>query len=103
MPSPSRTDLCRKREARTMVRRFAPWLIHQLNVAMSIRLGIRMTDEQRQRLHDHMQEMIEDILTDYGMRPVIKISGTPLIVVTASADAGPTGRPSHASLVQARA
>jgi hypothetical protein len=103
MPSPSRSDLCRKREARTMVRRFAPWLIHQLNVAMSIRLGIRMTDEQRQRLHDTMQEMIEDILTDYGMRPVIKISGTPLIVVAANADAGATARARSGRLAQAGA
>jgi hypothetical protein len=68
MHSPSRSELCRKREARTMVRRFGPWLTHQLNVAMSIRLGIRMTDEQTQRIHDNMQEMIEDIFTDYGMR-----------------------------------
>jgi hypothetical protein len=103
MPSPSRSDLCRKREARTMVRRFAPWLINQLNVAMSIRLGIRMTDEQRQRLHDTMQEMIEDILTDYGMRPVIKISGTPLIVVAANADAGATARARSGRLAQAGA
>jgi hypothetical protein len=87
MLSPSRSELCRKREARIMVLRFAPWLIHQLNVAMSIRLGIRVTDEQTQRIHDNMQEMIEDILTDYGMRPVTKISGVPLIIVAASADA----------------
>jgi hypothetical protein len=103
MPSPSRSDLCRKREARTMVRRFAPWLIHQLNVAMSIRLGIRMTDEQRRRLHDSMQEMIEDILTDYGMRPVIKISGPPLIVVAANPDAGATARACSGRLAQAGA
>ena len=75
MPSPSRSELCRKREARVMVRRFAPWLINQLNGAMSIRLGIRMTDEQTQRIRDNMQEMIEDIFTDYGMRPVTRISG----------------------------
>jgi hypothetical protein len=60
-----------------MVRRFAPWLFNQLNLAMSTRLGIRMTEEQRQRLHDAMQEMIEDILADYGMRRVIKVSGLP--------------------------
>ena len=103
MPSPSRSELCRKREARIMVRRFGPWLTNQLNVAMSIRLGIRMTDEQTQRIHDNMQEMIEDIFTDYGMRPVTRISGAPLIIVAANADAGPTARPSRASLVQARA
>ena len=103
MLSPSRSELCRKREARTMVRRFAPWLTHQLNVAMSNRLGIRMTDEQRQRIDDNMQGMIEDILTDYGMRPVTKTSGGPLLVVAASADAGPTARPSRLGLVQARA
>jgi hypothetical protein len=103
MQSPSRSELCRKREARTMVRRFAPWLIHQLNVAMSIRLGIRMTDEQTRRIHDNMQEMIEDIFTDHGLRPVTRISGAPLIVVAANADAGPTARPGRVSLVQARA
>jgi hypothetical protein len=103
MLSPSRSELCRKREARTMVRRFAPWLINQLNVAMSIRLGIRMTDEQTQRIHDEMQEMIEDILTDYGMRPIIKISGVPFTIVAASADAGPTARPCRGGLAQARA
>jgi hypothetical protein len=103
MHSPSRSELCRKREARTMVRRFGPWLTHQLNVAMSIRLGIRMTDEQTQRIHDNMQEMIEDIFTDYGMRPVIRTSGAPLIVVAANADAGPTARSGRASLIQARA
>jgi hypothetical protein len=101
MLSPSRNELCRKREARAMVRRFAPWLIHQLNVAMSIRLGIRMTDEQTQRIHDTMQDMIEDILTDYGMRPVFKGSGAPLIIVATSAGAGSTARPPR--LAQARA
>jgi hypothetical protein len=103
MQSPSRSELCRKREARTMVRRFGPWLSHQLNVAMSIRLGIRMTDEQTQRIHDNMQEMIEDILTDYRMRPVTKVSGAPLILVAANADAGPTARPFRGALAQARA
>jgi hypothetical protein len=103
MQSPSRNELCRKREARTMVRRFGPWLSHQLNVAMSLRLGIRMTDEQTQRIHANMQEMIEDILTDHGMRPVTKISGAPLLVVAASADAGPAARPGRGGLVQARA
>ena len=93
MPSPSRSELCRKREARVMVRRFAPWLINQLNVAMTIRLGIRVTDEQTQRIHDNMQDMIEDILTDYGMRLVTKMSGAPLMIVAASADAGPTAPP----------
>jgi hypothetical protein len=88
----SRSELCRRREARAMVRRFAPWLINQLNVAMAIRLGIRMTDDQAQRIHDDMQEMIEDILTDYGMRPVFKVSGVPLRVVAASAGAGSTAR-----------
>ena len=103
MLKPSRSELCRKREAGIMVRRFAPWLTNQLNLAMSIRLGIRMTNEQTQRIQDEMQEMIEDILTDYGMRPVTKISGAPLIIVAANADAGPTARPSRGSLVQARA
>ena len=103
MLKPSRSELCRKREAGIMVRRFAPWLTNQLNLAMSIRLGIRMTNEQTQRIHDEMQEMIEDILTDYGMRPVTKIYGAPLILVAANADAGPTARPSRGSLVQARA
>ena len=103
MLKPSRSELCRKREAGIMVRRFAPWLTNQLNLAMSIRLGIRMTNEQTQRIHDEMQEMIEDILTDYGMRPVTKISGAPLIIVAANADAEPTARPSRCSLVQARA
>ena len=103
MQSPSRSELCRKREARTMVRRFGPWLSHQLNVAMSIRLGIRMTDEQTRRIHDNMQEMIEDILTDYGMRPVTKVSGSPLILVAANADAAPPARPRRGSLIQASA
>jgi hypothetical protein len=103
MLKPSRSELCRKREASTMVRRFAPWLIYQLNLVMSIRLGIRMTDEQRQRIHDNMQDMIEDILTDYGMRSDIKVSGTPLITVAASADAGSTARPRPVGLIQARA
>jgi hypothetical protein len=101
MLSPSRNALCRKREARAMVRRFAPWLIHQLNLAMSIRLGICMTAEQKQQIHDKMQEMIEDILTDYGMRPVL--SGVPSIVVAASADAGSNARPCPGVLAQARA
>jgi hypothetical protein len=86
-----------------MVYRFAPWLTHQLNVAMSIRLGIRMSDEQRQRLHDNMQEMIEDILTDHGMRPVIKSSGAPLLVVAANADAGATAPARSGRLAQAGA
>jgi hypothetical protein len=103
MPRPIRNELCRKREARTMACRFAPWLIHQLNVAMSIRLGIRMTDEQRQRIHDNMQEMIEDILTDYGMRPVAKISGSPLIIVAANADVEATAQPSRGALTQVSA
>jgi hypothetical protein len=103
MQSPSRSELCRKREAGVMVRRFAPWLSNQLNVAMSTRLGIRMTDEQRQRIQENMQEMIEDILTDYGMRPVTKVSGAPLLVVASSTDAGPAARPSRGALVQARA
>ena len=96
----SRAELCRKREASVMVQRFAPWLIHQLNEAMAIRLGIRITDEQTRRIRDNMQEMIEDIFTDYGMRPVVQTSGTPLIVVAASADAGPTA---HPRLAHARA
>jgi hypothetical protein len=103
MLSSSRSELCRKREARTMVRRFGPWLIHQLNVAMAIRLGIRLTDEQTQRIRDSMQEMIEDILTDYGMRPVFKLSGVPLVIVAASAEAESTARPDPARLAQARA
>jgi hypothetical protein len=93
MLRPSRSELCRRREARTMVRRFAPWLINQLNLAMSLQLGIRMTDEQTQRIRDNMQEMIEDILTDYGMRPVFKASRVPLMIVAARADAGSTARP----------
>jgi hypothetical protein len=100
MPRPSRSELCRRREARTMVRRFAPWIINQLNLAMSTRLGIRMTDEQTQRIHDSMQEMIEDILTDYGMRPVFKVSGVPLMIVAASAGAGSTA--CRGRLAQAR-
>ena len=103
MQSPSRSELCRKREARTMVRRFAPWLINQLNVAMSNRLGVRMTDEQRQRIDDNMQGMIEDILTDHGMRPVTKISGAPLIVVATNTDVVPMPRPALSALAQARA
>ena len=103
MLRPIRSELCRKREASTMACRFAPWLIHQLNEAIAIRLGIHMTDEQKQRIHDNMQEMIEDILTDYGMRPVTKISGAPLLVVAASSDVGPAARPSPRALVQARA
>jgi hypothetical protein len=92
MPSLNTNELCREREARTMVRRFAPWLINQLNLAMSIQLNVRLTDEQRQRIHDAMQGMIEDILTDYGMRPVFKGSGVPLLMVAASAAAGSTAR-----------
>jgi hypothetical protein len=87
MVTPRRSELCRKREASTMVRRFAPWLIHQLNVAMSIRLGIRMTDDHVERIRDGMQEMIEDILTDYGMRPVFKTSRGSLIILEGTADA----------------
>jgi hypothetical protein len=86
MLSPSTSELCREREARTMVRRFAPWLIQQLNLAMSIRLGSCLTDEQKQRIHDQMQEMIEEVLTDHGMRPVSRVSATPLIAIAASAD-----------------
>ena len=103
MPRPNRSELCREREARTMVRRFAPWLINQLNVAMSNRLGIRMTDEQRQRIDDNMQGMIEDILTDHGMRPVTKISGAPLLVVATNTDVVPMPRPVLSALAQARA
>lgn len=103
MLKPSRSELCRKREARTMVCRFAPWLINQLNVAMSDRLSIRMTDEQKQRIHENMQEMIEDILTDYGMRPITKISGAPLVIVAASADVGPVVGPYRGALVEAGA
>jgi hypothetical protein len=103
MLKPSRSELCRKREARTMVCRFAPWLINQLSVAMSDRLGIRMTDEQKQRIHENMQEMIEDILTDHGMRPITKISGAPLVIVAASADVGPVAGPYRGALIQAGA
>jgi hypothetical protein len=104
MLSPSRSELCRKREARTMVRRFAPWLINQLNVAMCNRLGVRMTDEQRQRIDDNMQEMIEDILTDHGMRPMTKVTGAaPLIVVATNKDPVPMPRPALTVLAQARA
>jgi hypothetical protein len=87
-----------------MVRRFAPWLTHQLNVAMCHRLGIRMTDEQRQRIDENMQEMIEDILTDHGMRPVTKVTGAaPLIVVATNNDPVPMPRPALTALAQARA
>ena len=102
MLSPITSELCREREARTMVRRFAPWLIQQLNLAMSIRLGSCLTDEQKQRIHDNMQEMIEDILTDHGMRPVTKAAGTPLMLVAASADAGSHARACPDGLAQAR-
>ena len=102
MLSPNTSELCREREARTMVRRFAPWLINQLDLAMSIRLGGCMTDEQKQRIHDQMQEMIEDILADCGMRDVTKISRVPLTVVAASADAGSNARPYPDDLAQAR-
>ena len=98
MLGPSRSELCRKREAGTMVRRFAPWVINQLNLAMSIRLGIRMSDEQRERIRDEMQEM-----TDYGMRPVTKISGAPLLVVATNTDVVPMPRPVLSALAQARA
>ena len=103
MLKPSRSELCRKREARTMVCRFAPWLINQLNVAMSDRLGIRMTDEQKQRIHENMQEMIEDILTDHGMRPSTKISGAPLVIAAAGAEVGPVTGPYRGALVPAGA
>jgi hypothetical protein len=102
MLTPGRSELCRRREARAMVRRFAPWLINELNAAMAIRLGIRMTEEQVQRVQDNMQATIEDILTDYGMRPVFKISRVPLMIVAASADAGSTTHQS-ASLLQSSA
>lgn len=103
MPSPNTSELCREREARTMVRRFAPLLINQLNLAMSIRLGSCMTDEQKQRIHDGMQEMIEDILTDRGMRPLPKVSGVPLTVVAGSADAGSDAHPYPDGLARASA
>jgi hypothetical protein len=48
-----------------------------------------------------MQEMIEDILTDYGMRPDFKVSGGPLVIVAASASAASTARPG--CLAEARA
>jgi hypothetical protein len=87
-----------------MVRRFAPWLTNQLNVVMANRLGIRITDEQRQRIDDNMQGMIEDILTDHGMRPVTRISGAPLIVIATNTDAVPMPRPvPFSDLAQARA
>ena len=103
MLSPNTSELCREREARTMVRRFAPLLINQLNLAMSIRLGSCMTDAQKERIHVGMQDMIEDILTDCGLRPVAKISGVPLTVVAGSADAGSNARPFMDDLAQARA
>lgn len=103
MLKPSRTELCRTREARAMVVRFAPWLIYQLNVTMSDRLGIRMTDEQKQRIHENMQETIEDILTDHGMRPITKTSGAPLVVVATSAEVVPAAGACHGALVQAGA
>jgi hypothetical protein len=86
-----------------MVRRFAPWLINQLNLAMTSRLGIRMTEEQAQRIHDSMQEMIEDILTDYGMRPNTSVAGPPLITVAASAEVATTARHYAGSLAEVRA
>ena len=103
MLKPSRSELCRKREARTMVCRFAPWLINQLNVAMSDRLGVRMTDEQKQRIHENMQEMIEDILTDHGMRPITKISGAPLVIAATGTDVGPVAGAYRGALVPAGA
>lgn len=103
MPSLNTNELCREREARTMVRRFAPMLINQLNLAMSIRLGSCMTDEQKERIHVGMQGMIEDILADCGMRPAAKISGVPLTVVAGSADGGSDARLYLDDLVQASA
>jgi hypothetical protein len=103
MPSLTTSELCREREARTMARRFAPWLINQLNLAMSIRLGSGLTDAQKQRIDDRMQEMIEDVLADCGMAPAAKTSGVPLTVVAGSADAGSDARAYPEGLSQARA
>jgi hypothetical protein len=86
-----------------MVRRFAPWLIHQMNLAMSIRLGSCLTDEQKQRIHNGMQEMIENILADCGVAPAAKISGVPLTVVAGRADGGSDARVHPDGLAQARA
>lgn len=68
----------------------------------SDRLGIRMTDEQKQRIHENMQETIEDILTDHGMRPITKTSGAPLVVVATSADVVPAAGACHGALVPGR-
>jgi hypothetical protein len=103
MPSLNTNELCREREARTMVRRFAPMLINQLNLAMSIRLGSCMTDEQKERVHVGMQEMIEDILTDCGMQPAAKLPGVPLTVVAGSPAAGSDVRSYLDDLMQASA
>ena len=100
MHSPA-TSECREREARAMVRRFAPWLIHQLNLAMSIRLGSGLTDEQKQKIHDQMQEMIEGVLADCGMRPVARTPGVPLTVVAGRAGAQSDARPGPDDLAQA--
>ena len=87
MLSPTMSELSREREARTMVRRFAPWLIHQMNQAMSIQLGSGLSEAQKQRIHDGMQAMIEDVLADCGMAPASKIPGAPLTVVAGRAAA----------------
>jgi hypothetical protein len=92
MLTPTTSELCREREARTMVRRFAPWLIHQMNQAMSIRLGSGLTEEQKQRIHDGMQAMLEDVLADCGVAPAAKLSGVPLTVVAGRAAAGSDAR-----------
>jgi hypothetical protein len=86
-----------------MVRRFAPWLIHQMNLAMSIRLGSGLTDAHKQRIHDGMQEVIEDILADCGLAPVAKSSGVPLAVVARKAAAGADPRAHADGVAQASA
>jgi hypothetical protein len=50
-----------------------------------------------------MQEMIEDILTDYGMRPNTSVAGPPLITVAASAEVATTARHYAGSLAEVRA
>ncbi len=93
MPGPVTRELCREREARTMVRRFAPWVIHQMNLAMSIRLGRCLTDAHKQRIHDGMQEVIEEILAECGVAPAAEIPGVPFTVVAKSADASDARAP----------
>jgi hypothetical protein len=63
-------------------------LVDQLNAAMSARIGVRVTDDQRQRLHDSMQEMIEDILTDIAYGPSQSVRAARIIIVAPRRAAG---------------